>query len=101
MPKLVRLYIINVFIGFALSAVFVALLLWLDVAHLRQLVFGTGPLAQTNWLALGLLFMSHGLVFAGVQFAIVVMSMGTPKPPRGGLRAPQTSRVLESVKVRH
>ena len=36
MPKLVRLYIHHVLIGFALSAVFVGVLMWLDVVGLRN-----------------------------------------------------------------
>ncbi len=100
MPKLVRLYIVNVLIGFAVAGLFVALLLWLDVAHLRQLVFGKGPAGQFNPIAFGLLFVSHGLVFAGVQFAIAVMSMAAPsEPPQGGLRAPLLTSRLEPVKL--
>ena len=38
MPKLIRLYIINVAIGFALAAVFVAMLLWFNIGNLWHLV---------------------------------------------------------------
>ena len=34
MPKLVKLYIKNVALGFAIAAVFVALLLWFNVMNL-------------------------------------------------------------------
>ncbi|WP_435258318.1 hypothetical protein ACSBLW_00605 [Thioclava sp. FR2] len=83
MPKLVRLYIVNVAIGFAISAAFVVALVALDVAGLRHLILGTdmGPLAAL------MIFMFQGVVFAGVQFAIAVMRMAEDDDhgPRGGL----------------
>ncbi len=85
MPKLVRLYITNVAIGFALSLVFVAGLLWLNVADLQRLVFGS----SMGWLAGVMMVMFNGIVFAGVQFAIAVMRMAEDdKGPKGGTRAP-------------
>ncbi len=71
MPKLVRLYITQTAIGFAISAGFVALLLWLNVANLWHLVTHTsaGP------LAVFLLWAFNGIVFSGVQFGISVMRM--------------------------
>ena len=71
MPDLVRLYIRNVLIGFALAAAFTGLLLWLDVAGLWHLVTHTseGPLAVV------LLVVFNGIVFSGVQFGIAVMRM--------------------------
>jgi hypothetical protein len=84
MPKLVRLYITSVAIGFAVAAVFVALLIGLDVARLGHLVLGT----EMGWLAGLMLFLFNGLVFAGVQFGIAVMSLADrPEPPAGGRRA--------------
>lgn len=84
MPKLIRLYIVNVLIGFAISALFLGVLLALDVAGLRHLVLDT----PAGWAAGLLLFFSNGVVFAGVQFAIAVMNLAEDdnKPPRGGLR---------------
>jgi hypothetical protein len=75
MPELVRLYIRQVVIGFGIAGVFVGLLLALDVAGLRGLVWRS----PDGWLALFLLFFFNGLVFAGVQFAISVMGMAEPK----------------------
>ena len=75
MPELVKLYIRQVLIGFGLAAVFVAALLWADVARLRSLIMAT----QGGWIALFLLFFFNGLVFAGVQFAIRVMQMAAPR----------------------
>ncbi|KPQ08161.1 MAG: Na+/H+ ion antiporter subunit [Rhodobacteraceae bacterium HLUCCA12] len=77
MPELVKLYIRQVLIGFALAGVFVAALLWADVARLRSLILAT----DGGWIALFLLFFFNGLVFAGVQFAIRVMQMAEPEKP--------------------
>lgn len=72
MPKLVRLYIQHVLIGFVLSLVFVGLLLWFNVVNLWHLVSATseGPLAVI------LLVVFNTIVFGGVQFGIAVMRMG-------------------------
>lgn len=75
MPELVKLYIRQVLLGFGLAAVFVAALLWADVARLRSLIMAT----QGGWIALFLLFFFNGLVFAGVQFAIRIMQMAEPE----------------------
>jgi hypothetical protein len=71
MPALVRLYIRNVLTGFGLSAAFVGALLWLNVANLWHLI-STSP---QGWIAALMLFVFNGVVFAGVQFAIVIMRM--------------------------
>lgn len=83
MPALVRLYIVNVLIGFALSAVFTALLLWLDIAGLRHLATSV----KGGWIGVAMLFVSNGIVFAGVQFAIRIMGMAEDGPG-GGSRRP-------------
>ena len=71
LPRLVRVYLRQVVIGFALSAVFVGLLLGLN-----------------------------GLIFAGVQFGITIMRMAVSedKAPRGGRRAPVA--VAQPARVR-
>ena len=85
MPKLVRLYIASVATGFAVAALFVALLLWLDIAGLRHLVLDTAG----GWIGGLMLLVFNGIVFAGVQFGLRVMLMAEPDDgPRGGLRAP-------------
>lgn len=71
MPKLIRLYIIQAAAGFCLSAVFVSGLLYLNIANLWHLVTHT----DGGLLAVFLLWMFNGLVFAGVQFGISVMRM--------------------------
>ncbi len=81
MPKLIRLYITQVALGFVISAVFVAVLLLLNVANLRHLITGS----DIGFIALGMIWFMNGIVFAGVQFAYAIMSMAEkPKGPRGG-----------------
>lgn len=83
MPELVRLYIRQCLIGFALAGVFVALLLGFDVAGLRGLVMAT----EGGFLAVFLLFFFNGLVFAGVQFGMTIMRMARPEDDdQGGRR---------------
>jgi len=69
-PRLMRLYLGHCAIGFVLSAVFVALLLYFDIAGLGGLIMGS----DIGLLALFLLWFFNGTVFGSVQFAIVVMS---------------------------
>lgn len=84
MPKLIRLYVVSVAIGFGIAAAFVLLLLAFDVAGLRHLVFAS----NAGGLALAMLVFFHGIVFAGVQFGIAVMRLAEPvqRGPRGPLR---------------
>lgn len=72
MPKLVRLYLKNVFYGFVLSVVFVAGLLWFNVGNLWHLI----STSDVGILALILLVFFNTIVFSGVQFGIAVMSLG-------------------------
>ena len=71
MPKLIRLYIVNVAIGFGIAAVFVGLLLWFDIANLWHLI----STSDKGWIALLVLWISNGIIFAGVQFGIAVMRL--------------------------
>ncbi len=80
LPRLVRLYIWQCLIGFGLSGLFTALLLWFNVAGLASLVMAT----QGGFMALFLLFFFNGLVFAGVQFAITIMRMAGDDGQGGG-----------------
>lgn len=93
MPKLVRLYIRQILVGFGLSAVFVSALLYTNVANLWHLVTSS----DIGWIAVAMLFMFNGLVFAGVQFAITIMRMEhEDDEPKGGKRVP----VATSIPVR-
>lgn len=84
MPKLVRLYILSIAVGFALALAFTGLLLALDVAGLRHLVFATGG----GWIAVVMLVVFHTILFAGVQFGIRIMLMAEDDGPGGGIRRP-------------
>lgn len=96
MPKLVRLYIKNVLVGFGLSATFVGLLLYTNVGNLWHLVSSS----DIGWIAVLMLFMFNGIVFAGVQFAIVIMRMGQDDTPKGGKRDTVMTPRSEPVPVR-
>jgi hypothetical protein len=97
MPKLIALYIRSVAIGFGLSAAFLALMLWQDVAGLRHLIFGS----DMGLVAAAMVFMFQGIVFAGVQFAIAVMSMADKdQTPGGGLRQAITPMMDSRIPVR-
>ena len=81
MPKLVRLYIESVAIGFALAVAFVVALLALDVAGLRDLMLGS----EIGWIAAAMMIVFNGIIFAGAQFAFAVMRMAEDGDgPRGG-----------------
>lgn len=81
MPKLVRLYIQSVAFGFAIAAAFTGGLLWLDVAGIGHLVFGS----EIGWIAAVMLVVFNGIVFSAVQFAFRIMAMAEPEDePKGG-----------------
>lgn len=98
MPKLIRMYIVNVLIGFAIAAAFVAMLLYFNVANLWHLVSSS----DKGLLAVFILWFAHGIVFAGVQFAIAVMKMKDDDDdgPGGGLRERITPPRREPVMLR-
>lgn len=66
MPKLIRLLIVNLLIGFGISALFLAVILALDVAGLRHLMRQT----PTGWLTGFAFFFLHGIVLVGVQLRL-------------------------------
>ncbi len=72
MPKLILLYIQQCLLGFAIAALFVAGMLYWNVANLGYLV----DRAPGGWLAVFLLWVFNGIVFSGVQFGIAIMRMG-------------------------
>jgi len=96
MPKLISLYIRQVFVGFALSGLFVGALLYLNVANLWHLV----STSSMGWVAVVMLYMFHGVVFAGVQFAIVIMRMESrDDDPQGGKKAPVATNIPARVQT--
>ena len=81
MPKLIRLYITQVAWGFVISAIFVGVLLALNVANLRHLISGS----EIGLIALVMIWFMNGIVFAGVQFAYAIMNLAEkPDRPNGG-----------------
>ncbi|GAW34253.1 hypothetical protein RA2_01298 [Roseovarius sp. A-2] len=98
MPKLIRLYITHVAIGFAIAAAFVGMLLWFDIANLWHLVTHS----DKGLLAVVILWFANGIVFAGVQFAIAVMRLKDDGDdgPRGGHRQRVMHREYATVPAR-
>ncbi len=81
MPKLVRLYLESVALGFVISAAFTGGLLWLDVAGLGHLVMAS----DIGWVAVAMLVVFNGIVFSAVQFAVRIMGMADHDDgPKGG-----------------
>ena len=98
MPKLVRLYIQSVALGFLISAAFTGGLLWLDVAGLGHLVMAS----SIGWIAVAMLVVFNGIVFSAVQFAFRIMSMAEKdEGPRGGRGVREPVLVPVPVPVRN
>lgn len=96
MPRLVRLYIRQVLLGFALSAVFVAALLWTNVGNLWHLI----STSDMGIVAVIMLFMFNGIIFSGVQFAVTIMRMEEKdNTPAGGKRIPVATDIPIRVEV--
>ena len=95
MPRLVSLYIRHCLIAFGLSGVFVGLLFWLNIENLWHLV-STSPV---GWIAGVMLFMGNGIVFAGAQFAFVILRMDAPDDTPKGPRFPVGALVPIKVKT--
>lgn len=106
MPKLVKLYITHVLIGFAIAAVFVGALLALNVANLWHLV----STSNVGVLAVVILWVANGVVFSGVQFAIQIMFLaesedhgqgGKRDPLVAPLSAPVHAQAKQTGHIRH
>ncbi len=82
MPKLIRLYIQSVALGFGVATAFTGVLIWQDVAGTGHLVAGS----DIGWVAVAMLVVFNGILFSAVQFAFAVMGMAEDDAPRGGLR---------------
>jgi hypothetical protein len=93
LPRVVRVYALSVLVGFCLAGAFTGLLLGFDVAGLYRLV----TTVDGGLLAVVLLVFFNGIVFSGVQFGIVVMSMDYPdKPGRPRRKPTRLSKVYAS-----
>lgn len=99
MPKLIKVYLQQVAIGFGLSAIFTAILLFMNVGNLAHLVFNSAD----GLLGGFLIFFFNGLVFAAVQFGIRIMRMGfeddDDDEPRGGTRVRHTDLIPIRIKA--
>lgn len=83
MPRLIRLYVASIAIGFALSLVFLGAVLAMDVGGLRGLILGS----SSGLVAAVMLVVFNGIIFSGAQFAIAVSRLAEDDDtPRGGLR---------------
>ena len=83
MPTLVRFYIKHCLIGFGISALFVGGLLYYNVLNLWHLISSS----DIGLMALVVFWVLNGIVFAGAQMAVAVMSLadeGDGDGPRGG-----------------
>lgn len=80
MPRLIRVYIVQVIIGFGLAGLFVGLLMYANVGNLRHLVVNTSG----GGIALFMFWVLNGIVFAGVQFGIAIMRMADDETTGGG-----------------
>lgn len=86
MPKLVRLYIQSIAVGFVLSVLFLGVLVGMDVAGLRGLILGS----SSGLVAAAMLVVFNGIIFSGAQFAYVIFRMAEDDDaPRGGRRVRQ------------
>ncbi|SIS67444.1 hypothetical protein SAMN05421759_102263 [Roseivivax lentus] len=91
MPSLVKFYIRHALIGFAISAVFVAGLIWQDVMGLGHLMTRNAD----GILAAGMLWFFLGTIFGGAQTGIALFLMHEDEDrddddddPHGGQRIP-------------
>lgn len=70
-PDLIQLYIKSCLLGFVAAGVFVAMLLGFNIMGLGGLIFRS----DVTVLVIVIMWIANGLVFAGVQFGIAIMSM--------------------------
>ena len=96
MPPIFRFYLRQVVIGFALAAILVATLLWLNTGNLWHLVTHS----DVGVLAVGLLWVFNGLVLSGAQFGVAVMLLTENDKPPGGRQVPVLVPVPQSGRQR-
>ena len=71
MPSLVSFFVKHILIGFAIAAIFVAMLLYLDINGLQTMIIKD----EMWYLALFLLWFGNATVFGALQVAYAVMTM--------------------------
>lgn len=83
MKPVLKVCIINMSIGYVLAGVFLALLLWFNIADLGRLIFAV----QNGWVALIPLLIMFGGLFTCLQFVVAEISRTDDDDgPRGGRR---------------
>jgi hypothetical protein len=95
MPQIVRFYVKHVIIGFAVSAALVGGLLGLNIGNLWHLA----STSDVGLLAVFLLWVFNGIVFAGVQFGIAIMGLAERDNGDGGGPAPVLLPITVPVTV--
>lgn len=96
MPRLLRLLIVNAAIGFGVSAIFVAALIWTDTGQLGTLIASS----PVGWLAAGILFFFVGLTFASVQMGVAVMRLDRDSGGSGKRLRPSPMPVVVPVRAK-
>ena len=91
-PRLIRLYMLNSALGFLISGLLTAFILWTNTLNIGTLV----STVDGGWLAVTDFFVLNGLVFDGVQSGVAVMLMTDPDNgdgSHGGLPAPDLAAI--------
>ena len=95
-PVAVRFMIMHGLIGFGLSALFVAAVLWADPGGVGSLILKHGGLP-----VVAMLWFFSGLTFGSVQIgAAIMLSDGREEPPRGRRQRLQAIPVPVTVPAR-
>jgi len=95
MPDILKLCLRHCAIGFALSAVFTAILLAMNVGQLRTLAGSSAD----GLLGLALLFVSNGFLFGVVQIALKLLGDDDDDDDHGGGGRLRRDRVAIPVRV--
>ncbi|MEM6303301.1 MAG: hypothetical protein AAF744_01180 [Pseudomonadota bacterium] len=92
---MIRFFLTQAVIGFIVATVFVAVLLFLNVANLWHLISGS----DVGLIALVVFWALNALVFAGAQMAVAVMLMADEEDdaPRGGTPFAMRVKAVASV----
>jgi hypothetical protein len=88
----IRFYVRSVAAGFAIAALFVAGVLWADIAGLRHLVMEV----RGGFLGAFLMWFFSGIVFSGAQASVALLLQAEEgRGPEGGARQPAAVPAVE------
>ncbi|MGB3243738.1 MAG: hypothetical protein WBB25_04350 [Sulfitobacter sp.] len=99
MPPVFRFYFFHCAIGFGVAGCFTAAILWFNIGNLWHLV----STSDIGAMAITVFWVLNGIVFAGVQVGIAVMSMADRDDdagPRGGTGVPVPVKAESGVSKR-